>query len=819
MRSLAVVLRRLRREPLLSLTIAGTLALSIGSATALAVYLAAFTEPLLPAVDPARLVQVHFGTDEDPLASSSHAEYRAVLESGAFEAVASNYASGATVAWRGANVFAWGQAVTAGFFDVFGGRAVHGRLIVPADESAEGEPPLVLSNRLWRTAFASDPAVVGRSLELNGRRFTVVGVLARGFQGTGYASEWFVPLPEIDRLSGVPRVAGGEEKFLFLWALLPRDGAARRALPGRLDALARGLDAEAPLPDGERRLASVQPATLFGPNYRQEPMYHAARALTGATVLFLLLGAGNVSGLLLARATARDREWAVRKAMGAGPLRLAGAIVGEALPLVVLGLVGAAAAARLVLAQIESMLFTSIGGLGGSWTVEDPHVLHLDGKALVLALAAGAVALAVGAAPPLARVLRRHPVEVLRSDGARSGADRRTLAPRRLLVALEIALAVVLLVGGALLARTLRAYATADARFASEGLLLTTIYLPPAPGRPAASAEFFRDLQARAAELAGVEAATVASVGPNTGFSPRQTQVVPTDRDEGGLAADYNVVGASYLATLGVPIVAGRDLSVSDVPGGAPVVVVTETLARRLWGSADRAVGRLLRADLPVRAGQSGPEFEVVGVAADAGFASAAEPERPWALFAYGQRALPRMQLVVRSRQPLVALEPQLRDAVAAVRSDASVIDLVDAGAQLHRSLESPRLNARIAGGLALAGLATALIGLVALQLFTVNLRRRDLALRLALGATGARVARELLAESLRIAAAGAAIGLAAALAATRLMRSLLYGVEAIDPLTFAAVPLLVAGTVLLAAWLPARRAVRVDPAEDLRAL
>ncbi len=816
--------RQLRRQPILVAAIAATLALGVGAATALFVYLSAFFRPVIPAVDSSRLVQIQVGTEKEP-AGSSFAEYRALATSPALEVTAANYGAAATVSFQGDNAFAWGQAVTSSFFRVFGGRALLGRLLLPADDVPGGTPPIVLSNRLWRGLLGADPRAVGRSVELNGRRFTVVGVLARGFQGTGYACEWFVPLAEIDHLSGVARLGDPHEKFLFVWGLVPRGAAGSIGIEraaSTLAGVARGLDAEIPLPEGARRAVRLAPATLMGPDFREDPYYLAARALTAATLLFLLLGAGNVSGLLLARATARDGEWAVQKAMGASPWRLAAAVVGETLPLVGLGLLGATGVAFAILRRIEGMLLTPIGGLGSNWMVEDAHVLRLDGRALAFALLAASVTLALATLPPLARALRRSPARALGASGARSGIDRRTLAPRRLLVAFEMALAVVLTVGGVLLARTLRAYMTADPGFVTDRLVLMTVYLPPTSAgadRAVANAAFYRDLAARVAELPSVSGAAVTFVSPNSGLSPNRFKAAPVDRPDGGLEAETNIVGPGYFATLGVPLVAGRELAVSDRPDGPPVVVVSRRLATKLWGDAARALGRRLRVDLTVRPGQAGPDFEVVGVSADAGISDPAHPEQPWIFFVYGQRRSARMQLVLRSTEQLATLEPKLRAAVSALRAEASVVGLVSAEEQLARALGRERLNAQIAGGLALAGLATALVGLVALELFTVQLRRRDFAVHLALGATRRDLSRQVLGESLRLALWGGLFGLAAAAAAARLLQSLLYGVSPLDPWTFLGVPLLLAAAVLAASWWPARRASAVDPAENLRAL
>jgi hypothetical protein len=267
-----------------------------------------------------------------------------------------------------------------------------------------------------------------------------------------------------------------------------------------------------------------------------------------------------------------------------------------------------------------------------------------------------------------------------------------------------------------------------------------------------------------------------------------------------------------------VPLLAGRELDERDTPDAMPAVVVSRALALKLFGT-ENVVGRRIHSEMTLRAGDLGPDFEIVGVAADAGVTSPAEPERPWVFFAYGQKRHPRMSLVLRTSTPLGTLEPRLRDLLTAARADASLIDLVSTEDQLRRALHAQRINAAISGGLSVAGLATALGGLAALQLFTVNLRRRELGVRAALGASSRDLARAVLRDSLALAGAGALVGLAAAAAATRLLQGLLFGVRPIEPAVFLAVPLLLAAAVVAASLPPARRAARSDPTESLRAL
>jgi predicted permease len=809
--------RRATQAPGLSLAVALSIAVGVGAATGLFGYLMSYLHPRLAAPHADRIAAVRNQTPRGPLWSSSSAELAAIRGAGAFERVSANTAVNATVGTEGGNRFAWGQLVEGDFFELFGGRAEHGRLLAPADDAPGAPAVAVLGHRLWRTAFDADATVVGREVTFNAVHCTVVGVAARAFEGVGYSSEFFLPARLGDALTGLARSENPIDRWLNVRGRLAAGPGALERATAQIAAAHAALDESAPLPDDEVRRPLLVFETDFDPESEEDPFFHASRLLAGAGILFVLLGAANLAGLLLARATARDREWALRKALGASPARLAAAMVAGLLPPAIAGLAGALAVAKVVEGWIEATLLTPMAGLGPGWASETGEIFELDARGVGFALLATAAVVALAAAPPLVRVLRRDPQGALREASAGGGQGRAVLAPRRLLVAAQIALAVMLLVGSGLLARSLGAAAAAEVGFQTQGLSFATINLPRGSGGPSADVASYLGLLERARSLPGVSAATVALVPPLAPYA-RTLDAARAESPDAVETHSYNIVAPGYFSTLGVPIVAGRALDERDAPGSPPAVVVTRALAERLWADAP-AVGRRLRIVGFTRPDESGPDFEVVGVAADAAYVEPTRPSPAMIFFAYGQRRHSRMTLVTRVGLPLAALEPALRDAIAATRDDASLVDLVPADEQLHRTLHPLRLNATVASGLALGGLATSLLGLFALQSYTVHLRRRELAVRAALGATSRRLAALVLREATRLAAVGVLVGLAAAAATVRLLASLLYGVSVADPWTFVAVPLLLATTVLLAAWLPARRAARVDPAENLRVL
>jgi predicted permease len=813
-------LRAFRHDPRLAIAIASTLALGVGVATGLYGYLDSFLHPRVAAPHARYLASVRNLTPRGPLWSSSSIEFEAIRRAGAFDRLAAHTAVNVTLTTDAGPLFSWGQLVLGDFFELHGGRAARGRLLRPSDDSEAAAPVVVLSHRLWRTAFAADPAVVGRSLRINHQEATVVGVAARDFEGVSYASEFFVPARLGDRLTGLPRSTNPQDRWLLLQGRVADDAAsgsgwerARTALA----AVAAALDAEQPLPDGEKRTFEAAPATAPDPETLEDPFFEASRLLAAAAILFALLGAANLAGLLLAKTTAREREWAVRKALGASRPQLAIAILSSLLPPAVAGLLGSLAVAKWVELGIEKALVSPMSGIGPAWVGENAQVFDLDLRGLAFAGLTTAILVAGAALPPLVRVLRRDPNRALRATSAGGGQADGVLAPRRILVVVQLALAVTLLTGSGLLVRTLNAAGTADLGFNPTGLIYATVNLPRTAGGARDDLLAYVRLLERARGLGGVRHATLALLPP-LGPNSRSIDAARPSRPEESMSLRYNIVASDYFEMLGVPMVAGRALDGRDTPDAPAAVVVSASLAQRLWGTAP-AVGQVLHLTGPKRVDEAGPDFVVVGVARDAAFVEPTQPHQEMLFFAYGQRRHSRMTLVTRSEVPQATLEPQLREAIRGTRDDASLIDLLAAREQLRRTLQPYRLNASVGAGLALAGLITSLTGLLALQLYTLQLRRRELAVRVALGATPRQISRGALREALRPAAIGILVGVASAAATVGLLGKLLYGVEPFDPYTFVAVPLVLAATVLLASWWPARRAAQVDPAESLRAL
>ncbi|HEV8582235.1 MAG TPA: ADOP family duplicated permease [Thermoanaerobaculia bacterium] len=813
-RSLATALRSFARQPGMVAIVVLTLALGIGASTALFAYLAAIVWPTLDAPEPERVVWMNVGSADDPRALASYPDYidlrrqqTAVRNLVGF----SNFA--ASVGHNQSAEFAWGQMVSGDYFSFFGARPQLGRLLQPADDQPGAEPVAVVSHRYWKRTLGGDPKAIGRPLRLNGRLFTLVGVLPEDFQGHGRTTPLYVPLAQTDRITALPRLENRERRWVILLGRLAPGitlDQARKAL----DLTAESLDNAMPLADGRRRIG-VMLAIAYDSGYEENSFLTAGRVLMAAALLFLLLACANVANLLLARAAVKQREWGIRASLGASRRRLTAGVLAESLILCLAGGAAGLAFAVWMARRIDSYLLTAPGGLG-DWS-EANEIVRLDFRAFTFTLGIALLCgLLCGLAPAL-RVLRGDLLATIKSDAAGSSGPSGALVPRKLLVIAQVGLSVLLLLGGSLLVRTLRAAEHVNPGFDPGKLLLVSLYVPRSVGalEEGASAVYKRAVE-EAATVPGVESVTLAHVVPLAGWA-RQARVASAERPDAAVDTAYNLVAPDYFATVGIPILQGRALDRRDRRDATPSVVVSRALAAKLWGNVN-PVGRLLSIpDPPAHPGEPGPVFEVAGVAQDVRVATVVETPGPLLYLPLEQRSHARLTLIVRTAAPPASLAPGLRRALRAAHPDLSVVDVVTCGEQMRRSLAQQRMHAEVAGLFALLGLGVAVVGLFGLLSYTVSLRVREFGIRIAIGANPANVELLVLRQGMGLVAVGLVLGLAGALALTRLLKSLLFGVAANDPVTFVAVAAGLTLVTLVACYLPAHRAAQLDPLAALR--
>ena len=829
-------LRRLVRQPGYSLVLAATLALGLGAATAVFTLLDAVVLRPLPYADAARLVRLQTavpGVGAETRWGLARAEFlhfqanarrfdrMGLYRFGEATLAAAGDAAAAAAAGTGQAEHVRTAQVSAGVGPTLGARIALGRALEPADNLSQAPQVALLSDALWRRRFGADSAVVGRTILLGGRPVQVAGVLAPGAR-----------LPEelaLSSGSGGGGGGGGADLWVPLW-LDPAQPPANNHVFRALARLAPGAALEAARDELARltaRLPEVLPGA-YSPEFMRRTgfatevlplrdhvlggMARTLWTLFGAVGLVLAIAGANAANLFLARLETRRRELALRTALGAGRAHLARHLLAETLSL-------AAAAALLALAFAQA-------AVGVLRAVAPAGLPRLDEVRVGWTAAAFAalVSLALGALFGLLPIARPEAdAGMLREAGRGLTASRRQRAARGALVVVQVALSLVLLAGAALLLRSYRALSAVRPGVDAAGVLAVDVVLPPTRYDSAAKiADFYRRLAERVEALPGVEGAGFTSYLPLTGEYGCSGIVVEkpvagAGEEQRGGCVPVALVGPGFFRALGIGV-RGRAPSWSEVSSGTQLAVVSEAFARRFWPGREALGEGLLPGN--TRIGR----FDVIGVAADTRAEGLDRPP-PELVFlpivpslapALG---LPRaMTMVVRARtdEP-ESLAPALRRVLAELDPQVAMTNVRPMRDVLARSLARRSFTTLLLGVAAAVALLLSGVGIYGMIAYLVTQRRPELGVRLALGAGRAQVGWMVVAQSLRLAAVGVAIGLAASLVATRSLRSLLYGVTPTDPAALAAVSAFLLLLAVAAAYAPARRAMRVDPVEVLR--
>ncbi|HEU5131862.1 MAG TPA: ABC transporter permease, partial [Pyrinomonadaceae bacterium] len=707
-----------------------------------------------------------------------------------------------------------GEYVTENYFDLLGVGAFKGRVFVE-EEGKTQTPVVVLSEHLWRTRFASDSNIIGKQISLNGFGFTVIGVMPKNFTGTevGLNRELWLPLSTY-RLLNPPAVARtvdpGSSRFdnrdthwLAVFARLKTD-ISRESAGSELTEIARRVAESFRGEVDAETLRSVQLLRMSGgmdPRDQEEVLPVAGIAL-GVVALVLLIACANIASLLLARAAIRRRETAIRQALGATRRRLVRQWLTESVLLGIaggaIGLILAVWANQFLVSQLQS---TPLAALE----------FGLDYRVLAFTLVVSVITGIVFGLAPALQASRLNIVMALKSDALKvPGAHRSYL--RNAFVTVQLILSVVLLVGSGLFIRALQRASSIDPGFTVERALIVPINLGLLRYGKTEGQAFYSDLLARIKTQPGIEQATLVRF-PQMGGSFAQFQVFTEGSEPGseGMSTGFNVVGPNYFRTMETTLLRGREFTEMDREGAPGTAVINETLAARLWPNGE-ALGKRVSVT-----GPDGPFLEVVGVARDSKYRSLGEVSRPYVYLSLQQSYDPKMTLVVRSKGEPKAVTPVVREQIHALNANLPIADVQTLREQLELTLLPSRIAAWTLGGFGALALLLAGIGIYGVVSYGAAQRIREIGVRMALGAKEKDVLGLVLWDGLIVIGAGLAIGLLLAVAATRVISAFLYGVGATDPLTFVAVPLLLGVVALVASYIPARRAVKVDPLVALR--
>jgi len=706
-----------------------------------------------------------------------------------------------------------GVRISAQAFQMLGVEAAAGRTLLAEDDQPDSPRVVVLGNKLWQRRFSGERAVIGQTLTLNGDAYTVVGVLPPDFSIPNAEIEAAIPL----RMESDARRGERGSNFLRVLARL-KEGVSVRQARADLARVTAGLREQYPADNAKLTAPNVLPLhdEVTG-GYRA-----ALWLLLGAVGLVLLLACANLAGLLLARATARQQEMAVRAALGATRGRLLRQMLTESL---LLAITGGALGLLLALWGRSFLLALSPADLPRAGEV------GLDSRMLLFTLALSVLAgLVFGLAP--AWQTTKTDLAVALKEGGRGSAGGASQRLRGALVAAEIALALTLLVGAGLLVKSFTRLQQVNPGFEANHLLAARLSLPTARySTPEALKVFYDKLAARLSEVPGVAAVGAINVLPLSGQNARteftidgRLPLTPTDTP----AAQNRWVSPGYFHTLGIALRQGREFSEADHERAALVAVIDETLAARHWPQQS-PLGKHLLISF---GGEPARKFEIVGVAGTIKHESL--QEEPGATLYVPLAQAPRsvvsflagsLNVVVRGAassfpndfKDARALAAAVRREVQAVDPEAPASNIRTLTQSLDGALAAQRFNLRLLAIFAGAALLLAAIGLYGVMAYAVKERTREIGLRMALGAETRDILRLIVGQGMKLALLGVAAGLATAFALTRLMARLLFGVSATDPSTFAGIAVLLTVVALVACWIPARRATKVDPLVALR--
>jgi putative ABC transport system permease protein len=799
--------RMLWKRPSFTLVAIMTLALGIGANTAIFSVVNGVLLRPLPYYEPERLVmvwaeqpiqQAHLGVTDYPVTNADFVDWR--NQNQVFEEMAAMFGHRPTLTGGGEPESVAALYTSASLFPLLNAPFAVGRAFLPEEDRAGADGVVVLSHGLWQERYGADPKIIGQKITLDNEAYTVIGVTAPGFQ-----------FPHRGELPARFKIATKVDLYLPL-AFTPAEMNDR--LDDHLAVIARlktGVSVEQASADMNaiaRRLTEQYPQTNTDRGVRPTPLHQQAvgkartalLVLLGAVGFVLLIACANVANLLLARAASRQKEMAIRAALGASRWRVVRQLLSESL---LLAISGGAAGLLLAWHLVELLLSIASDNLPRAQDIRlDTRVA---GFTLVVSLLTGIV---FGLLPAF-QASKINFAEALKEGGRGSdGLLRRRL--RGFLVVGEVALAFVLLIGAGLLIRSFARLTEVDPGFDPRGILMMNVWpQPPKYTNSQANAFHQRTLELVRA-LPGVEAAAMVHPAPLSGESRSTSFGIegrPSPTQE-PFDAGLRIISPEFFKTFRVPLVKGRLLAESDDAKAPPVVVVNESLARIYFADEDPLGKRMII---------SGKTRAIAGVVGDVKHSALDEEAKAEFYLPMAQSTRRNLSLAVRASGDPVQMVAAVRGQVRAADKEIPIFNLQIMERLVDKSVALRRFNMLLLGVFALVGLALAAVGLYGVISYTVTQRTREIGVRMALGAQRADVLRLVVGEGMKLVLIGALLGLGGALALTRLMKSLLFSVSSTDPLTFIVIAALLLGVALLACWIPARQATKVDPMIALR--
>src|SRR5688572_477672 len=700
----------------------------------------------------------------------------------------------------------FGGLVSGNFFQVMGVRAAAGRLFTSQDDvTPGGHPVVVISHAYWQRRFSGDPAIVGKSATINNVPMTIIGVTPEGFLGSflGVSSAAWVPMAMQREMMGGDRMAQrGNGWMQSLVRLKP--GVSQAQAQAEATSIMAQLVQEYPQNNEGRRLRIVP--TWEAPFGAATVLAPILAVLSILVALVLVIACANVANLLLSKAVSRRREVAVRLSLGASRLRLVRQLLTESLMLAMI-----AGTAGVVMAYWSMDLIMAFAP-----PVDMPLDLGLrmDGTTLLFAVGVSVITGVIFGLAPALQASSPQTITALKEEGRGGSGGRTTGRLRNSLVVAQVAVCLVLLVGATLFLRSFIAAQSLSPGFDADRLVTASMDMFPSGYTGPRNKEFQRRALEAVRALPGVDSAAFGSRIP-LGFGGNNSTTVAIDgyvpRENEEIVLNYSTVSAGYFATMGIPIRAGREYTDADTLEAPRTVVISEAMARRYWKDGN-ALGKI------VRFGTS--PAEVVGIVADSKYASINERPLPQLFLSLARSEMSTLRLFVRTSGDPGPLVAEVRNAIRALDPNLPVYDARTVTEHMQVAVFAQRMAANLLGGMGVLALLLAAIGLYGVMAYAVSQRTQEMGIRLALGASPSSLLSMIVGQGMKLTTVGLVIGLALALAAfgsVGAVRALLPGISPLDPITFIAVPAVLALIAFLATWIPARRAGRVDPLVALR--
>ena len=798
LQDLRYTIRMLLKRPAFTAIVVLALAIGIGANTAIFSVINAILLRPLPYKDFDRISMIwmdnpKLGVKEDWHSYPNYVDYKE--QNSVYEDMAAFNNRSFNLTGVGDPVRILGAWNTASLFSVLGVPPSIGRVFTEEEEEPGKDLVVVLSNGLWRSQFGSDPNIVGQTISMNGANRTVIGVMPAGFSFPDKTTEVWVPLA----ISPQRKQARGPISFKAVGRLKP--GVSMTQAWADMSAIAKRLDEQYSRSDygvnlvllRDQETRSVKPALLV---------------LLGAVAFVLLIACANVANLLLARAAIREKEIAIRVALGARRSRIVRQLLTES---AVLGLVGGAAGLLMAVLGLKVLVALSPGDI--------PRFdqAGIDGRVLFFTLVVSLLTgLIFGLVPSLQT--SKPDLNHTLKEGGRGSTGAGSARVRNLLVVSEIALSLVLLVGAGLLIRSFMRLQQFDLGFNPDNLATMRIQLPGTKYRePAQVDAFYKQLFERIQSVPGVQSVGAISAvfiddTPNSTNFSIEGRPVPTGADS--IEVPFDSVSSDYFRVMGIPLRMGREFDDRDVRGSMPVVIVNETFVKRFFPDEDPLGKRFVYGTL---APDNNEWITIVGVVGDMRRTGFDRPVRPETFLPQSQNPSNALTVVARTAGEPANLSSTLRSEVWAIDRDQSVYDLKTMDQTLAEMSSQRRFNMLLLGVFAALALTLAAVGIYGVMSYSVAQRTHEIGIRMALGARGTDVLGMVVRRGMVLVTAGIGVGLIGAVALTRLMSSLLYGISATDPLTFVLIPIVLAVVALGACYVPARKATRVDPMIALR--